>query len=45
MTILDTEREITVDPRRVREQRQEHPFAGWKLTGCAVATVVGEKCG
>ena len=41
VTILDPGREITVDPDAFESNGRNTPFAGWKLKGCAVATVVG----
>ena len=41
VTILDPEREITIDPDAFESNGRNTPFAGWKLKGCAVATVVG----
>jgi dihydroorotase len=41
VTILDLERPVTIDPGRFRSLSRNTPFAGWNLTGSAVATIVG----
>ncbi len=41
VTILDPEREVLVDPETFESYGRNTPFAGWKLKGCAVATIVG----
>ncbi|HKQ60080.1 MAG TPA: dihydroorotase [Candidatus Polarisedimenticolaceae bacterium] len=41
LTVLDLEREVTVDPRRFRSLAANTPFAGWKLRGAPVLTLVG----
>ncbi|MDA1000764.1 MAG: dihydroorotase [bacterium] len=40
VTLLDLEREITVDPETFESRGRNTPFAGWKLKGCAAATIV-----
>ncbi len=41
VTVLDLEREWTVDPERFRSKGRNTPFGGWPLRGKAVATIVG----
>ncbi len=41
VTIFDPDREVTIDPEAFRSKGRNTPFAGWKLRGAAVATVVG----
>lgn len=41
VTIIDPEARWTVDPRQFRSKSSNTPFAGWKLKGRAVATIVG----
>jgi dihydroorotase len=41
LTLFDPEAEWTVDPERFRSLSRNTPFAGWKLKGRAVMTVVG----
>lgn len=41
ITILDLKREVTVDPNRFRSRSRNTPFAGWKLKGAPVMTIVG----
>ena len=41
LTILDLEREWEVDPGSFRSKSQNTPFAGYRLKGKAVATIVG----
>jgi dihydroorotase len=41
VTLLDPEREFTVDPESFESRGRNTPFGGWRLKGCAVATVVG----
>ena len=43
ITLLDLERSHTVDPENFRSKGRNTPFGGWKLTGQAVATIVGGK--
>lgn len=41
LTLLDLERPASVDRRAFRSKGRNTPFDGWRLTGAAVATVVG----
>ncbi len=41
VTLLDLDRPWTVDPDAFMSKARNTPFAGWKLTGKAVATIVG----
>lgn len=41
VTIIDPEACWTVDPKQFRSKSCNTPFAGWKLKGRAVATIVG----
>ena len=41
VTLLDLERSHTVDPEAFQSKSRNTPFAGWKLRGQAVATIVG----
>jgi dihydroorotase len=41
ITILDPERELTVDPNRFHSKGRNSPFGGWKATGVPWMTVVG----
>jgi dihydroorotase len=41
LTILDLERELTVDPRRFHSRSRNTPFKGWTLRGGPVMTIVG----
>lgn len=41
LTVLDLEKEVTVDPTRFRSLGRSTPFAGWTLRGAAVETWVG----
>jgi dihydroorotase len=43
VTIIDTERELTVEPARFQSRSRNTPFAGWKLRGAPVTTIVGGK--
>jgi dihydroorotase len=40
VTVIDPQREWTVDPERMRSKARNTPFGGWKLRGAAVATLV-----
>lgn len=40
LTLLDLDREVTVDPKSFRSKGRSTPFAGWKLTGAPAGTVV-----
>ena len=44
ITILDTEKEFTVDPETFRSKGRNTPFGGYKAKGCAAATIVDGKC-
>ncbi len=39
-TVVDTEREWTVDPKKLLSKSKNTPFAGWKLKGMASHTIV-----
>jgi dihydroorotase len=41
VTLFDPKKSWTVDPARFLSLARNTPFAGWKLTGAPVATVVG----
>lgn len=41
ITIVDPERERSVNPKEFRSKGKNTPFAGWRLTGAPYATVVG----
>lgn len=41
LTMLDLRRRITVDPKRFRSKARNTPFAGLKLRGAPVTTIVG----
>jgi dihydroorotase len=41
VTVLDLRRQVTVDPTTFRSKSRNTPFAGWKLRGAPVATIVG----
>jgi dihydroorotase len=41
VTILDLERELTIDPGRFQSRSRNTPFGGWTLRGGPVVTVVG----
>ena len=41
VTLMDPLKEWTVDPGGLRSKSRNTPFAGWRLTGRAVMTVVG----
>lgn len=40
LTLLDLEREVTVDPSTFRSKGRNTPFAGWRLRGAPVGTVL-----
>jgi dihydroorotase len=40
VTVLDLDREVTVDPSCFASKSRNTPFAGWKLRGTPVLTVV-----
>jgi dihydroorotase len=41
VTVLDLDRERTVDPARFQTKGRNTPYAGWALRGWPVATIVG----
>jgi dihydroorotase len=41
VTIIDPNQEWTVDKEQFRSKSRNCPFHGWKVTGRAVATIVG----
>jgi dihydroorotase len=41
LTILDLERELTVEPGRFHSKSRNTPFKGWKLRGGPAMTIVG----
>ncbi|KAB2963964.1 MAG: dihydroorotase [Thermoanaerobaculia bacterium] len=41
VTVIDLDRELDVAAARFRSKGRNTPFEGWKLRGCAVATIVG----
>ncbi len=41
VTVIDPKRKWTVDATKFKSKSRNCPFAGWELTGKAVATVVG----
>jgi len=43
ITVIDPEREWTYDVARSASKSRNTPFAGWKLRGCATATIVNGK--
>jgi len=43
ITIIDPERERSVDPRFFMSKGQNTPFTGWRLTGAPYATIVNGK--
>jgi dihydroorotase len=43
VTILDLERELTVDPPRFHSRSRNTPFAGWRLRGSPWMTIVSGK--
>lgn len=43
LTIFDPDRDWTVDPANFASKSRNTPFAGWRLTGATVATLVGGK--
>ncbi len=43
LTILDLERELTVDPARFQSRSRNTPFKGWTLKGGPAVTIVGGK--
>jgi len=43
VTILDLDRELTVDPARFHSKSRNTPFAGWSLRGGPWMTIVNGK--
>lgn len=41
LTVLDLERQVQVDPEQFASKGRNTPFAGWKLRGAPVMTIVG----
>jgi dihydroorotase len=41
VTVIDPDREWTVDPTRFYSKSRNTPFSGWKLKGRAVSVIVG----
>jgi dihydroorotase len=41
VTILDLERELTIDPGRFYSKSRNTPFGGWKVTGMPWMTLIG----
>ncbi|HNZ96067.1 MAG TPA: dihydroorotase [Thermoanaerobaculia bacterium] len=41
LTLLALDREVTVDPPAFRSKGRNTPFAGWKLRGAPVGTILG----
>jgi dihydroorotase len=41
LTLLDLDREVTVDPTTFRSKGRNTPFAGWRLRGGPVGTILG----
>ncbi|MBI4561120.1 MAG: dihydroorotase [Candidatus Rokubacteria bacterium] len=41
ITILDLDRELTIDPTRFQSKSRNTPFGGWKVTGMPWMTIVG----
>ena len=41
LTLLDLDREVTIDPRRFHSKSRNTPFGGWTLRGAPAGTVVG----
>jgi dihydroorotase len=41
VTVLDLDRRIVVDPSKFLSKSRNTPFAGWRLRGAAVMTLVG----
>jgi len=40
VTILDPEKEVEINPREFASKSRNTPFAGWKLKGAPIATIV-----
>ena len=43
VTVIDPDREVTIDVSQFRSKARNCPFHGWKLHGAPVLTVVGGK--
>ena len=43
LTIVDPDTEYTVDADKFNSKSRNTPFAGWKLKGCPVVTIVSGK--
>jgi len=41
LTVIDPQKQWRVDPNQFHSKGRNTPFAGWEMTGAAVATVVG----
>jgi dihydroorotase len=41
ITVIDPDLEVTVDPARFQSRSRNTPFAGWRLRGWPVLTIVG----
>ena len=41
LTVLDPDREWTVDPQRFKSKSRNTPFTGWRLRGAIAATIIG----
>lgn len=41
LTILDLERELTIDPSAFRSKSRNTPFGGWRVTGMPWMTLIG----
>jgi dihydroorotase len=41
VTILDPDRELTIDPTRFRSKARNTPFVGWRCVGTPAMTIVG----
>jgi len=41
LTIIDPAKRWKIDPSRFKSKSRNCPFAGWEVTGRAVATLVG----
>lgn len=44
LVLIDLEREMVVDPSTFLSKSRNTPFAGWKLKGAAVKTMLGGRC-
>ncbi len=41
VTVIDLERQSTIEPKRFRSKSRNTPFGGWPVTGGAILTLVG----